>query len=406
MSEERIIGMQIGSGNLALASYRVIGQFASSEVIRLSDGRGNYQLMPALFFFAQPGELEIGRAAKGKWLKQPELVYSPLQLLSGGVQQLTIGDYNLAVSELIGNLTADLREQAGLFGEFTHCSVAYPEYLNQTQLLELKQGLRADLPDLAEHNFVPSGVAALLDMQMHPARYNLGYHKFDFATKHTFLVVDVGENFTTTSLFHVCEVGEELQVRYLVEPQYIQLGGRDFDASFASHVIEQAKVAGNIVPGELTPELQRQIQLDADKLKRDLVERVDAEIISTHGASDRLQDLSVPLRILGPGGRKLVERDITKAEYDAAVFSCIASRHQAEACIFQPVTRALNLARLSPEDVDEVLLVGGMARLHCLGEVFKQAFCLVPREFRSPELAAARGASIYQDMITNALATG
>lgn len=404
MGEERKIGMQIGSGNLALASFRVIGQFASSDVIRLSDGRGSYPVMPSLIHFPPTGQQpEIGRSAKLKLVKQAEDVCSPVSLLAQGADHATVGECEFPVVDLISKLVAELREQAGLFGDFALCSLAYPDYLNSEQLAVLKAAVRAEIPEMQDKNFLPASFAVLFDMQVHQARYNLGYHKFDFSNAQKVLVVDIGENFTAASLLEVKEVGQDLEAKYLAKPCSVRVGGKDFDARFADYIIDQACLQGTLTEQELTPQLHRQIESEAERFKRDLVEKVDAQVISTHLPPGKLNDLAIGLRVFGVAGKKVLECDVTKQEYDSAVFTCVAAIHEGVPCLFQTVTSALNAANLRPSDVDEVILVGGMARLHLIGQLFKHVFGKVPREFASPELSAVRGASIYHDMVSSPL---
>jgi len=133
------------------------------------------------------------------------------------------------------------------------------------------------------------------------------------------------------------------------------------------------------------------------------VEKVDAQVISTHLPPGKMNDLTVPVRIYGSSGKKILEQDISKLEYDTAIFSCVAAIHEGSPCVFQSVTGALNMAELRPSDIDEVILAGGMARVHLLGQVFKHTFGKTPREFVNPELSAVRGASIYHDMVSSPL---
>lgn len=404
MGEDRKIGMHVGSGNCTLAFFRVIGQFASAEVIRLSDGGGNHLQMPALLNFSQEAlEPEIGRNAKVKWIKLADQVISPLKLLAEGRTEVVVGKDEILVEKLISRLVFELRDRAGLFGDFAQCSVAYPEYLTAEQLVILKNAIRSEIPELEDRHFVPAGFSVLFDMQLHQARYNLGYHKLDFATPKKVLVIDAGENFTTASLFEVVEVGQELEARYLSKPCSIRVGGRHFDLRFADFLLGKAVEKGNLSQAEVSHELRRQVQTDAEKFKRDLVEKVDAQVISTHLPPGKMNDLAFPVRIFGPSGKKILDQEVTKREYDAAVFPSIASTNAGADCVFQAINRALNLAGLRPGDVEEVVMVGGTARVHILVQVLKHVFGKIPREFVSPELCAVRGASIYHDMVSSPL---
>jgi molecular chaperone DnaK len=404
MGEERKVGLHIGSGNLSLAFFRTIGQFASSEVIRLNDRGSSHSQMPAVIHLTeQLEEAEMGRSAKLKSVKMAENVFSPIKLLAEGLEQVKAGEQRVSVEALITKLVTEVRDQAGFFGDFSECSVAYPDYLNTDQLLSLKNALRAEITELEDRHFVPVSFATLFDMQLHQARYNLGFHKFDFSQAKKVMVIDIGENFTTSSIFEVTEVGQEIEARYLAKPCSSRFGGRDFDGRFADYLIDQAILKGTLTEQQVTSELRRQIHTEAEKFKRDLVEKVDAQVMNTHLPPGKMNDITASVRIYDPSGKKILEHDINKREYEAAVFSCIAEIHEDTPCVFQSLTGALNLADLRPGDIDEVVLVGGMSRLHLIAQVLKHTFGYTPREFANPELVAVRGASVYHDMVSSPL---
>ncbi len=402
MEEERKVGLNIGSGNLSLAFFRTIGQFASAEVIRLNDQGSSYSQMPALTHLSNElVEAETGSSAKLKWIKMADNVFSPLKLLAEGQEQVKTGSKTARIEELITGMVAEIRDQAGYYGDFSKCSVAYPDYLNSYQLQMLKNAVRAEIPELEERHFVPASFAALFDMQLHQARYNLGYHKFDFSDPKKVIVIDIGENFTTASIFEVTEVRHELNARYLGKPYSTRYGGKDFDIRFADYLIDQAIQKRTLTEHSVTRELRRQIQTAAEKFKRDLVENVDTQVISSHLPPGRMNGVAAPVSIYSPAGKKILEQEITKREFENVVFPCITGIHEGTPCVFQSITGALNLADLRPGDIDEVILVGGMSRLHLLGQVFKHTFGKTPREFANPELVAVRGASIYHDMVSS-----
>lgn len=404
LGEDRKIGLHVGSGNFNLAFFRVIGQFASAEVIRISDGGGSHSQMPAMIHYSpERNEPEIGRNAKMKWVKNFGNVVSPVKLLAEGFNEVEIGDQIIPIEKLLARMIFELRDQAGLFGDFPQCSVAYPEYLTSEQLSILKSSVRAEIPEMEDRHFVPSNYTVLFDIQLHQARYNLGYHKMDYATPKKVVVLDVGENFTTCSLFEISEQSSDLEAKYLSKPCSAKVGGRDFDELFANFLISKALEVGTLTEAELTPDLRRQVQVDADKFKRDLVEKVDAQVISTHLPPGKMNDLAVPIKIYGPSGKKVLDIEVTKKEYENAVFEVIAAISDSTPCVFKVINSVLKQAGMRPNDVDEVIMAGGTTRLHILGQVLKQIFGRTPREFATPELCDVRGAAIYHDMVTTTL---
>src|SRR5262249_56870519 len=94
-----------------------------------------------------------------------------------------------------------------------------------------------------------------------------------------------------------------------------------------------------------------------------------------------------------------VEMSITRAEFERLV------DHLIERCR-QPVTKALADAKLRPDQIDEVVLVGGSTRVPKVQELVKKMFNKEPHKGVNPDEVVAIGAAIQGGVLAGGVHDG
>ncbi len=150
-----------------------------------------------------------------------------------------------------------------------------------------------------------------------------------------------------------------------------RLGGEDFDELLAARLEEQAREAGVDVE---EARARARLREAAEQAKRRLSTSSEARV-------------ALPL-LPGRSGRE-VDLDIlvTRDEAEAA-WAPLLPRLRG------PVLRALGDARRRPEDIDEVLLVGGSTRMPLVSHLAAQLFGRLPLRSLPPDEAVAMGAAV------------
>jgi len=154
-----------------------------------------------------------------------------------------------------------------------------------------------------------------------------------------------------------------------------RLGGDDFDRAVSARIREEVLAQRGADPGE-TPEALAELALLAERVKRELSESDSAEYA-----------------LEAPGGLPLRHEGRLSREEMEALLAPIAGRTLA------PCRRALEDAGLSPEDVDEVVLVGGSTRMPLVRRMVRDLFGREPHADINPDEVVALGAAVQADIL-------
>lgn len=151
------------------------------------------------------------------------------------------------------------------------------------------------------------------------------------------------------------------------------LGGEDFDLAIQSYLIDEFKKSTGI-------------DLSADRLAlqrlKEASEKAKCEL-----SSSLTSEINLPYITADASGPKHLNIKMTRAKYETLVQGLIART-------VDPTKKALKDASLSPSEIDDVVLVGGMTRVPKVREEVKSIFGKEPYKGVNPDEAVAMGAAI------------
>ncbi len=153
------------------------------------------------------------------------------------------------------------------------------------------------------------------------------------------------------------------------------LGGDDFDQAISGHIQNEILKDHGVNLGE-TPEALAELTVLAERVKKTLSESDSTEYI-----------------LENPGGVPLSHKGTLTREEMEALLAPIAERTRA------PCKRALKDAGLSPEEVDEVVLVGGSTRMPLIRRMVEELFEKRPHADLDPDEVVALGAAVQADIL-------
>ena len=154
-----------------------------------------------------------------------------------------------------------------------------------------------------------------------------------------------------------------------------RLGGDDFDQAISRRIQEEILERHGVDLSE-TPEALAELALLAEHVKKTLSESDSTEYI-----------------LENPGGVPLSHKgSITREEMEALLWP-IAQRTLA------PCKRALQDAGLTPQEVDEVVLVGGSTRMPLIRRMVEELFQKKPHADLDPDEVVALGAAVQADIL-------
>ena len=157
------------------------------------------------------------------------------------------------------------------------------------------------------------------------------------------------------------------------------LGGEDFDQRINNWLVEEFKKENGIDLSKDSMALQR-LKEAAEKAKKDLSTAMETEI-------------NLPFITADQNGPKHLLIKLSRAKLESLV-SDLADR------TIEPCNKALTDAGLDPNQIDEVILVGGMTRMPLIQQVVGKFFGKEPNRSVNPDEVVAMGAAIQGGILT------
>jgi molecular chaperone DnaK len=336
--------------------------------------------------FTDSGEKLVGQIAKRQAVTNPErTIYAAKRLIGrkresdevdrfarsspfaveaapNGDAWLRVGDRLCSPQEISAIVLAKMRETASDFlGEpVTDAVITAPAYFNDSQRQATKEAGR--IAGLNVLRIINEPTAAAL-------AYGLG----DSGNRRI-AVFDLGGGTFDVSILEQNEA--VFEVRSTNGDTY--LGGEDFDQRLVDFMIE-----------EFRKETEIDLRSDRMALQRlkEAAERAKHELSSAPET-----DVNLPFVSADASGPKHLNLTITRQRFEALVADLIAR-------LVEPCQTALADAGLTREQIDEVILVGGMTRMPRVQEKVQEIFGRPPNKTVNPDEVVAMGAAIQAGVL-------
>ena len=374
MAKEKVIGIDLGTTNSVVAV--VLG----GEPVIITNSEGE-RITPSVVAF-KDSEVLVGSIAKRQAVTNPEnTVFSvkrfmgrrydevqeeikrvPYKVVRGRNDRVEIYipavGKNFTPEEISAKILGYLKKAAESYlGEpVKKAVITVPAYFNDAQRQATKDAGRiAGLEVLRVFNEpTASALAYGLDKKgkhLKVAVYDFGGGTFDIS------ILDIGEG-----VFEVVATNGDTH-----------LGGDDIDQRIVEWLINEFKSETGIDLKQDRMALQR-LKEAAEKAKKELSTLMETTI-------------SLPFIAADASGPKHLEKKLTRARLEAMSRDLID--RSIEIC-----RKALEDAKLSPADIDEVILVGGQTRMPLIQEAVKNFFGREPHKGINPDEVVAIGAAI------------
>eukprot|EP00850_Spirogloea_muscicola_P018810 SM000176S03141 [mRNA] locus=s176:225480:228720:+ [translate_table: standard] len=335
---------------------------------------------PSVVAFSAKGELLVGTPAKRQAVTNPqntifgtkrligrkfddpltqkEMKMVPYKIIRGpnGDAWVEAGGRQLSPSQVGGFVVAKMKETAEAFlgRPVGRAVITVPAYFNDAQRQATKDAGRIGGLEVARIINEPTAAALSYGMDKKEglvAVFDLGGGTFDIS------VLEI-----SSGVFEVKATNGDTF-----------LGGEDFDNALLQYLVDEFKRSEGI---DLT-----QDRLALQRL-REAAERAKIELSSTPQT-----EINLPFITADASGAKHLQMSITRSKFESLV-SHLLER------VREPCKACLKDAGLSPKDVDEVLLVGGMTRMPRVQEIVNELFGKEPSKGVNPDEVVAMGAAI------------
>ncbi|MFM6518236.1 MAG: Hsp70 family protein, partial [Microcystis panniformis] len=203
----------------------------------------------------------------------------------------------------------------------------------------------------------------------------------------TILIYDLGGGTFDVSILQVNSTQEKsAQLKILAKQGVFQLGGDDFDARIMAIANEKFKDQSQIDLFDLHKDQginQKALKQAQQKLK-DAAEKTKWELSEAQTAT-----LTIPNLIKDESGNvHNLDLEISRTEFNDAIRDLIEQTRTA-------AEQALTDAKLTIEDIDRLILVGGSTRVPLVKTMLVEMFGKEPYSDADPDTIVARGAAIF-----------
>ena len=374
----KVIGIDLGTTNSVVA----VVEGGDPAVIANQEGS---RLTPSVVAFTKEGDTLVGQVAKRQAITNPENTIFSIKRFMGRRYEEVLGEAKLIPYKVLKADNGDVRvesrgkmysppeisalvlrklkeaAEAYLGEKVTQAVITVPAYFNDSQRQATKDaGAIAGLEVL---RIVNEPTAAAL-------AYGLDKKKDE-----TVAVYDLGGG---TFDISVLEIGEGV-VEVKATNGDTHLGGDDFDQRVMDWIAEEFKRENGIDLRKDRMALQR-LKEASEKAKCELSTTVQTEI-------------NLPFVTADASGPKHLVLTLTRAKLETLVADLIERS-------LTPCREAMRQAGVTPDDIDEIILVGGQTRMPKVQEEVKRLFGKEPNKTVNPDEVVALGAAVQAAVLT------
>jgi molecular chaperone DnaK len=375
----KVIGIDLGTTNSCVA----VLEGGKPKVIENAEGA---RTTPSVVAFAKDGERLIGQPAKRQAVTNPDNTVFAVKRLIGrrfddpitkkdtelvpykisrgpnGDAWVQAGGKDYSPSQISAFTLQKMKETAEAYlGEtVTQAVITVPAYFNDAQRQATKDaGQIAGLEVLRIIN-EPTAAALAYGLDKQDGKtiavYDLGGGTFDVS------ILEIGEG-----VFEVKSTNGDTF-----------LGGEDFDAKIVDYLADEFKK-------------QEGIDLRTDRLALQRLKEA-AEKAKIELSSAQTTEVNLPFITADQTGPKHLVKAISRADLERLVGDLIKRT-------LEPCRKAIEDAGMKADQIDEVVLVGGMTRMPRVREIVKEFFGKEPHTGVNPDEVVAMGAAIQAGVL-------
>ena len=370
----KTIGIDLGTTNSCVAVME------GGDPVVIANVEGS-RTTPSIVAFTESGDRLVGQTAKRQAVTNPENTVFAVKRLIGrkydspevsrdikvlpykiikaanGDAHVSIRGKDYSPAEISAMILTKMKETAEEYlGEkVTDAVVTVPAYFNDSQRQATKDAGR--IAGLNVERIINEPTAASLAFGVDKkgdkkiAVFDLGGGTFDIS------VLEIGEG-----VFEVKSTNGDTH-----------LGGEDFDLRIIEYLADEFRKDQGIDLRNDKMALQR-LKEGAEKAKIELSGSMET-------------DVNLPFITADASGPKHLNIKLSRSKLEALVDDLIQK-------VVGPCNTALKDAGLTPKDIDEVILVGGMTRMPKVQEKVKEIFGQQPNKGVNPDEVVAVGAAI------------
>ena len=375
----KIIGIDLGTTNSCVS----VMESKEAKVVENSEGT---RTTPSIVAYVDNDEIIVGSPAKRQAVTNPKNTLYAVKRLIGrkfsddevkkasetspftitssdnGDAWVEINGKKIAPPEVSAQILKKMKKTAEdyLGQEVKEAVITVPAYFNDSQRQATKDAGR--IAGLEVKRIINEPTAAALAFGLDKKQ---GDKKI--------VVYDLGGGTFDVSIIEIADIDGEHQFEVLSTNGDTFLGGEDFDERLINYLVDEFKKEQGVDLKKDVLALQR-LKEAAEKAKIEL-------------SSSQQTEVNLPYVTADASGPKHLVVKITRAKFESLVDDLVQGT-------LEPCRTAIQDAGLKVDDINDIILVGGMTRMPKVQEVVKDFFGKEPRKDINPDEAVAVGAAI------------
>ncbi len=306
------------------------------------------KLTPSVISITDTHEVLVGEAAKHRLITHPNMTVSNFKRFMGTNKKYQLGRYNLSPVELSSFVLQSLKEDAEAYlgTAVKKAIISVPAYFNDAQRAATKHA--AELAGLTVIRLISEPTAAAI---------SYGLHQQEPETM--FMIFDLGGGTYDVSILEMFE--GIMEVKAISGDCF--LGGTDFTEALVNHFLKDKNISLEYLDAKSKSALYKEAEICKHQLS---------------------EQHSVTMKLLLD--EQSLEQNITREDFESISNNLLLK-------LRKPILQAMNDSRISTDELDAIILVGGATRMPLIHSVITKIFHRFPYTNINPDEAIALGAA-------------
>jgi molecular chaperone DnaK len=360
-SGEKILGIDLGTTNSAAAIY----EGGRATVIPSAEGPTMAgKMFPSVVAFTKDGQLLVGESAKRQVTANPEGTIFEIKRKMGTDYKVAVYGKEYTPQQISAFILQKIKKDGETYlgTSIRKAVITVPAHFNDNQRQATKDA--GEIAGFEVMRIINEPTAACLAYGIDKLEKEMKILVFSFGGgTHDVTVMDFGKG-----VFQVLSTSGDTQ-----------LGGTDVDKAVVGYVIDEFKRQTNVDVSSDQMAMAR-LKEAAEKAKIELT-----TLMST--------DIDLPFLTATNTGPQHLHLTLTRTKLESLAQPIVQKTQQT-------ILKALEDAKLTPQGIDKIILIGGMTRMPLVQRFVEQILGKAPERGLDPMECVAIGASIQGAVLT------
>ena len=360
-TSEKVLGIDLGTTNSAAAIY----EGGHSTVIPSAEGPTMAgKMFPSVVAFTKDGQLLVGEPAKRQATTNPEGTIFEIKRKMGTNYKVNVYGKEYSPQQISAFILQKIKKDAETYlgGNIRKAVITVPAHFDDNQRQATKDA--GEIAGFQVMRIINEPTAACLAYGIDKLQHEMKILVFSFGGgTHDVTLMDFGKG-----VFQVLSTSGDTQ-----------LGGTDVDKAVMDYILGEFK-------------RQTGIEISGDRMAMSRLKEA-AEKAKIELSTLMSTDIDLPFLTSDASGPKHLRLTLTRTKLESLAQPIVQKTEHT-------ILKALEDAKLTPQGIDKIILIGGMTRMPLVQRFVEQILGKAPERGLDPMECVAIGAAIQAAVIT------